>query len=142
MAVIKGLDSLMRKLNALGGNSEQAAIKGMQKATLLVEGDAKDLCAVDTGQLRNSINSKVEVSNGEVIGIVGTNVSHGAYVEFGTGQRGAASPQPPEVDVSYSQDWVGMEAQPFLYPALRQNKDNITKLISRELRREIRKLGG
>lgn len=164
MSTVLGLDSLMRKLNALGGNVDRALDKGVMKAGLLVEGDAKDLCTTDTGRLKNSIHTVMGgssdtftfkddsgkefagglASTGEDthVAIVGTNVEYSAMIEFGTGQKGMASPQPPGVNVSYTQDWVGMEAQPYLWPALQQNKDNIKAIISEELIKEIRKLGG
>jgi HK97 gp10 family phage protein len=144
MATIIGLDSLMRKLNALGGNSTQALTKGMYKSTALVEGDAKDLCAVDKGQTRNSIHSEVKVTFNEVKGSTGTNVEQAPYLEFGTGQRGAESPSPPKYDgqLGYREDWAGMPAQPFLYPAIQQNIDNIKEIMADELKKEIRRLGG
>lgn len=166
MQGVHGLDNLISKLSALGANANKCLDSAVMKAGLLVEGDAKDLCsAVDTGRLRNSIHTVIGgsaddysykdnnendfsgafSSTGEDthVAIVGTNVEYAAYVECGTGQRGDASPSPPKYDgASYKADWEGMEAQPFLWPALQQNKDEITKLISKELRREIRKLGG
>ena len=141
---IKGLNNLIRKINSLGGNSQKALEKGIKKATIHVQGDAKNLAPEDDGTLRNSIRAKT-VNKGDVIeGTVGTNLFYGPYVEFGTGQRGAGSPAPPKAPISlnYRQDWAGMEAQPFLYPALMQNKENVKKIVADELREEIRKLGG
>ena len=51
---IKGLDSLRRKLQSLGGELEQATEKGVEKATKTVQTAAKLLCPVDTGYLRES----------------------------------------------------------------------------------------
>lgn len=34
----------------------------------------------------------------------------------------------------YRQDWVGMPAQPFLYPAIKQNQDKIIGDVANELR--------
>ncbi len=140
---IRGMTSLLRKLEQLGGNSKKAVKKGVLKATHLVQGDAKDLCPVDEGQLRNSITAKVEETRKGVAGKIGTNVKHAPYVEFGTGQRGEASPSPPKSDknLSYRQDWAGMPAQPYLYPALKQNEDRVKEIVKEEIREEIRKLG-
>lgn len=44
---------------------------------------------------------------------------HAAYVEFGTGQRGAASGRYPG---GYDGDWPGMSAQPYMYPAAQTMK--------------------
>lgn len=142
---IKGLNSLIRKLDALGGNSQKALKTGIRKGTMLVQGDAKELAPVgDSGLLRNSIQANVEEKSGDIIGKVSTNIEYGPYVEFGTGQRGEASPSPPKSpeNLSYRQDWQGMDAQPYLYPALQQNKENVKKIVKEELKKEIRKLGG
>lgn len=142
--IIRGLDSLMRKIDALGGNSYKALKTGIHQGVKLVQGDAKDLAPADEGQLQNSIQGTVEEKSGAIIGKVSTNVEHAAYVEFGTGQRGENSPSPPKSpeNLSYRQDWAGMDAQPYLYPALQQNKGNIKQIAKEHLQKEIRKLGG
>lgn len=45
---------------------------------------------------------------------------HAAYVEFGTGQRGAASAGAAPGEGGYDPDWPGMCAQPYMYPAAQQ----------------------
>lgn len=59
---IKGLDSLRRKLQSLGGELEQATEKGVEKATKTVQTAAKLLCPVDTGYLRESIQTSLRGS--------------------------------------------------------------------------------
>jgi len=139
---IQGLDSLLRKLDQLGGNSKQALKKGVGKATKQVQGDAKELCPVDTGSLRNSIQSSVEEKSGSVIGKVGTNMEYAMYVEFGTGQGGinADIEAKKEIDLFYREDWTGMAPQPYLYPALKQNEERVKKIVKDELIQEIRKV--
>lgn len=123
---IKNLDRLLQKLDSLGGNSQKALKVGIHQATKLVQGDAKMLClATGRGHLRNSIQGETEERDGNIVGKVSTNVYYAPYVEFGTGQRGEASPSPPksDEDLNYRQDWAGMAAQPYLYPALKQNEE-------------------
>jgi len=79
-------------------------LKGMAKAVLIVERQAKEDCVVDTGRLRSSITSKVEQAEGDITGVVGTNVEYASFIEQGTSK---------------------MAAQPFLYPALESQKDRI-----------------
>ena len=62
---------------------EEAAIRALERCGLQAEGYAKDLCPVDTGNLRNSISHKVVDS--EPAAYIGTNAEYAAYVEFGTG---------------------------------------------------------
>lgn len=143
MSGVKGLDNLLRKLGALGGNSREALKVGILQAAKKVQGDAKELCPVgDSGQLRNSIQASVEENAGKVVGKVSTNVEYAPYVEFGTGQRGESSPSPPKYDgeLNYRQDWAGMPAQPYMYPAAKQNEEIVPKIVALHLRSEIRKL--
>lgn len=110
MATINGLDKLLKKLDALGGNSKKALKTGILQASKKVQGDAKELCISDNGQLRNSIDASVEEKGGDVVGKVSTNVEYAPYVEFGTGPVGRASPKdiPPGVDIQYRVDgwWI------------------------------------
>lgn len=55
---------------------ENLLLKGMEKALLVVEADAKKNCPVDEGRLRASITHETEVGNEEVKGRVGTNVEY------------------------------------------------------------------
>ncbi|MEK5038977.1 HK97-gp10 family putative phage morphogenesis protein [Sporosarcina sp. FSL K6-3457] len=145
MSQIKGLDSLMKKLDNLGGNSHKSLKVGIRKANKMVQGEAKLLAPVgDSGLLRNSIEEKTEEKNGVITGKVSTNLYYGPYVEFGTGQRGEGSPSPPKSpeNLNYRQDWAGMEAQPFLYPALKNHKDRAVGIVKEQLKKDIQKMGG
>lgn len=141
---IRGLDSLIRKLNRLGGNVDDCMYMGIGKSMTVIEGDAKDLCPVDKGELRDSIHSDTKKQDGEIKGTCGTNKEYSAYVEYGTGQRGLDSPSPPKAPIGdgYREDLAGMAAQPYLYPSLMQNKDLVKELCAEELSEEIRRLGG
>ncbi len=136
---IKNLSSLLSKLNQISENSNEILEKSMGKNIKLVQGEAKTLCPVDNGDLINSINTKVESTQTGVRGIVYTNSDHAAYVEFGTGKRGSASPSPPksDTDISYNEDWTGMDAQPYLYPALKNNKETVINRIAADIKKSI-----
>ncbi|MCG7406779.1 HK97 gp10 family phage protein [Paenibacillus sp. ACRRX] len=144
MTSLSNLGHLVAKLDALGGNSQRALKLGIQQAAAQVQGDAKMLAPSRDGRLRGSIQAKVKERGDTVVGEVSTNVEYAVYVEFGTGQRGEASPSPPKSpeDVRYRQDWAGMQAQPYLYPALKQNDTVVKRLIGKQLRKQIRELGG
>lgn len=60
---------------------ERAAIRGLIKASLLVEGQAVLLAPVDKGGLRDSIGYKVDES--ELVAYIGTNCEYAVYVEYG-----------------------------------------------------------
>ena len=139
---MKNLDRLIRKLDKLGGNAHEAVKKGVGQATKLVQGDAKMLAPRDTGDLAQSIIESVTFDGDEVVGKVSTNIEWGSYVEFGTGQRGEASNYEGDVDLSYRQDWAGMDAQPYMYPAINQNRKEIPQIVANEVKKEIKRLGG
>lgn len=143
MSSIEGIDKLLSKLNSLGVNGEKVLEKSIRKNINFVKGEAKTLCPVDTGELRNSINSKVEKDSSGIAATVSTNLEYAAYQEFGTGQRGESS-GPPKYDgsLSYRQDWKGIPAQPFIYPALKNNEDRILEDIKGDLKTEIRSISG
>lgn len=153
---INGVDSLMKKFNALGGNANKVLETSIAKQTKLVQGEAKDLCPVDSGDLQQRIYTDVKSQQSKVIGKVFTNVEYAAYVEFGTGKKGEESggdkyPGP----LSYRQDkwlanipdvgyrWVeGQAAQPYLYPALKNNEELVKKNIASDLEKKIREVAG
>ena len=124
-----------RHLNSIN----DALISGVSKAPLLVQGSAKNKAPVDSGTLRQSIRAdkaKIQVDN--VTATVSTNLEYAPYVEFGTGSRGQSTNTNTEVEVSYRSDWRGNKAQPFLWPALRENRNNSIKIIKEEVRKAVK----
>lgn len=67
----------------------------MEKACLIVERYAREGAPVDTGRLRASITHEVEHENGQIIGIVGSNVDYAPWMEEGTGTFTGHSPHYP-----------------------------------------------
>ena len=124
MAVeIKGLDSLMAKLNAMGGNVLDALGKAVEQTTQEAISDAEANVAVDTGMLKQSIvhGSDVVYNTDSVTGIVGTSAYYAIYQEMGT---------------------VKMAAHPFLMPALNANKSTFEQLARKELETAIKRTAG
>lgn len=101
---VKGAEKLMRQLNTLG-NINPVVEKAVRKETLRVQRNAVLLCPVNHGELRQSIKTKVEATEGMVAGTVYTNKKHAAFVEFGTGPVGQDNHEgiSPEVNPAYSQ---------------------------------------
>ena len=82
--------------------------QNMEKACLLVEGDAKRMCPVDTGRLRSSLAHEIEKKGNEVIGRIGTNVVYGVFQEYGSSTQSGT---------------------PYLRPALEKNKGKIKQIL-------------
>ena len=114
--------------------------KAMNKATTMVHGSAENLAPVDTGELAGSIHMEVKKLPTGWQGRVYTNLEYAMYVEFGTGNKGDGS-YPYKIDgvtLAYKQDWAGMKAQPYMYPALKKNEKRIRKLFKEEVKEELR----
>lgn len=150
---INGVESLLSKLDKLGGNSEEVLYKSLQKQGELVKSEAKTLCPVKSGDLRKSIRKSTKRYKGKIVSRVYTNSDHAAYVEFGTGKVGEITNKNNNVNVAYKQDkwrvnipnvgyrWIdGQPAQPYLYPALKNNEDRIMKNIKEDLKKAIREV--
>ena len=138
MAQIENLDRLLKKLEKLDNIDLDEVLN---KACILVENDAKKKCPVDKGQLRNSITHEVE----GIEAVVGTNTEYAPYVEIGTGIF--SSEGTGRQDKWSSQDaeghWhstVGQKPQPFLNPALDENRKEIIQLFREELKKGVQNL--
>ena len=126
---IKGLDAVFKKLDSVIGIEKVE--KNMQKACAIVERAAKENAPKDTGELRRSISSRVEVdANGDVTGLVFSPLEYAPYVEYGTGLF-AESGGRKDVPWCYQDDegnWhstSGMKPHPYLRPALNDNRIKI-----------------
>lgn len=71
--------------------------KGLLRVGMRVQNAAREMCPVDTGRLRSSIQHKPGQDRNGFYVEVGTNVDYAAFVEFGTSRQ---------------------RAQPYLRPAL------------------------
>ena len=128
MIKFEGLDEVLEEIESLADTGELEATLG--KACALVERSAKELAPKDTGALRRSITSKVEGTEG----IIYTPLEYAPYIEYGTGlfaENGGRA----DVPWNYKDDkgeWhstSGIKPQPFMRPALNQNRENIIRLI-------------
>ncbi len=113
-------------------------IAGVKAAQGLIVQEAKDLCPVDTGFLRDSITAGEPDETGKsVVGTVVASAPYAGYVEYGTGQRGASSagagPYP------YNPKWPGQAAQPFLRPALDSTRTVVREAFASSLSVELKK---
>ena len=153
MSSIIGIETLLKRLNSLGGNVEETLYTSIAKQAMMVQGEAKELCPVDTGDLRNSIKVNTKKNKNKIVGTVSTNSDHAAYVEFGTGKVGERTNKNTNVNVSYKQDkwlanipdvgprWVeGQPAQPYLYPALKNNEEKILENIKADVKQAIKEV--
>lgn len=106
---------------------EQAARLSVEQGAYAVLETAESIVPVDTGELRDS--GSVELIEGGVrpSAAVVFDSEHAAYVEYGTGDRGAASPGAG--DGPYTPGWPGMAAEPYLRPSLDIERPHIVEIF-------------
>lgn len=149
---IKNVDRLIQRFNQVANMDLKDT---MVKAVTLVHGEAKSLAPVDTGNLAGSIHMEVKANKRKLEGRVFTNLEYAPYVEFGTGSKGNGT-YPHKVKglkLSYKDDpWVytpdggetfyyteGQVAQPYMYPALKNNEKKIKKLFQDSISQQLAK---
>lgn len=132
---VEGIENVLERLKGL---SPEQVKENMGLACALVERAAKQKAPKGTGELRNSITSKVDEINGVVVGTVYTPLEYAPYVEFGTGifaEEGGRT----DVPWHYQDDegeWhstSGQHPQPFLRPALNENREQIKRALKEGL---------
>ena len=130
---VKGVDELIVKLNNMADESKIQQQLGL--ACALVERSAKMKAPKDTGALRRSITSKVD----GLTGIVFTPLEYAPYVECGTGLFAENGAGRKDVPWNYQDDkgeWHstrGQKPQPFMRPALNENRTEIIRIIKEGL---------
>ena len=133
----EGLDKIIDKIEDFDDVREMTS--AMQDACNLVEGAAKDKAPKDTGALRRSITSNVEVTGNSIEGIVFTPLEYAPYQEYGTGLfaengNGRKTPWVYMDDKGNYHYTRGQHPQPYMRPALQENKDKIINIIKGALK--------
>jgi HK97 gp10 family phage protein len=129
---LEGINDL---LSTLGEMADLTQLEGaLGQACALVERSAKQKAPKGTGELRRSITSKVEKNGSDIQGVIYTPLEYAPYVEFGTGLF-AESGGRQDVPWNYQDDkgeWhstSGMKPQPYMRPALNENREEILKKL-------------
>lgn len=127
---IKGASEIIVKLQDMKNLSKLKP--AINKCLAVVEASAKALCPVDTGALRNSIHIRsAKLAGKQLEGVVYTSKEYAMYVEYGTGKRGDGSfPYSLDGALSYDSEWAGQVAQPYMTPALLNNRRAIEFIMT------------
>lgn len=134
MAEVKfeGVENIVQKFEEIGDTSK---LRGaVQKACALVERTAKQKAPKDTGALRNSIQSRVEESGGDIVGVVFSPLEYAPYIEYGTGlfaeEGGRKTPWLYEDEETGEKIFTrGQKPQPYMRPALNENRERIIEIL-------------
>lgn len=133
---IENLDAVVKMLE--GTIDNEKVKESLGRACAVVEASAKTKAPKGTGELRRSITSEVRNINGEPEGVVFTPLEYAPYAEYGTGlfaEEGGRT----DVPWSYQDDegeWhstSGQHPQPYMRPALNENKKKIAQILKEGL---------
>lgn len=132
MIKFDGLEEVLESIESLADTTNLEAALG--RACAVVERQAKQNAPKGNGDLRNSITSRTE----NLEGVIYTPLEYAPYVEFGTGLF-AESGGRLDVPWNYKDDegnWhstSGMKPQPYLRPALNDNRETIVRILKEGL---------
>ena len=125
---LEGIEDVLKSLSEMEDTQQIQTTIG--KACAVIERAAKQKAPKGNGELRRSITSKVEGTEGTVF----TPLLYAPYVEFGTGLF-AEEQGRQDVPWCYKDDkgeWhttYGMHPQPFMRPALNENREQILQIL-------------
>ena len=125
---VEGMEDILESLELL--ISTPNIQEALGKACAIVERAAKQKAPKGNGELRRSITSRVE----DTEGIVYTPLEYAPYVEYGTGlfaEKGGRQDGPwcYQDDEGNWHTTSGMKPQPFMRPALNENRERILRMI-------------
>lgn len=132
---IDGLDTVLNVLTGLVDDEAIHAALGIACATVERSAKIKAQAFKGTGELSRSIESRIEGN----AGIVFTPLEYAPYVEYGTGLFAEGGNGRQDVPWSYKDDkgeWYttsGQHPQPFMRPALYENREKIKRILKGEL---------
>lgn len=128
---LEGLEDILANLEIV---TDERLKQSMRKACALVEGEARKKAPKGDGQLRRSITSEVHEDATEIVGIISTPLEYAPYVEYGTGlfaENGGRNEVPWHYkdDKGNWQSTSGMKPQPYMRPALNENREEVKRII-------------
>jgi HK97 gp10 family phage protein len=132
-SLVIGTEELIKSLDGLAQKIQNRILRqAITQGCNVLKRTAKELAPIDTGTLRKSLVSKVKTSKNNTTGKIG------------------GSPDKVTVDGKQHVAWrylhlvelgtTHSKAQPFLAPALAQEKDKVYNLIAQKIQEGIAKL--
>lgn len=110
------ISKLEKRLNKLVNDIDEASKNTIKDNIPKIRDCAKDLCPVDSGDLRDSITDRYEDEAHCPSGEVYTNKDYAHFVEFGTVKRAP---------------------QPYMYPAYKEYEDFIMQYLINSINKSI-----
>lgn len=141
MSEVQGLEDILKRIDDIADTDNIKVAMG--KCCALVERTAKQTTNSfrDTGTLTNSIQSEVQSDGWNITGIIFTPVEYAPYVEYGTGlfaEKGNGRKTPWSYEDEKTGERIftrGQKPQPYLRPALFENREKITKILEESVKK-------
>ncbi len=139
----KSLNAFYKYLKDLEGDVADYVRAEVEDAMLSIESEAVSNVKVQSGALKQSIQSTpMKVSKNQISGGVEVGANYAPYVEFGTG----TSVKIPTELVQFASEFIGdgirevnLPARPFFYPEVFKQRTELPKNIERTLTTLLKK---
>ena len=139
----KSLNAFYKYLKGLEDNVADYVRAEVEDAMLSIESEAVSNVKVQSGALKQSIQSTpIKVSKNQITGGVEVGAYYAPYVEFGTG----TSVKIPTELVQFASEFIGdgirevnLPARPFFYPEVFKQRTELPKNIERTLTTLLKK---
>jgi hypothetical protein len=139
----QSLNVFYKYLKDLEGDVADYVRAEVEDSMLAIENHAANQVAVDTGALKNSIQSMpIKVSKNQITGGVEVGAAYAPYVEFGTGTKVKVPSELSDFAAQYKGDGikeVNLPARPFFYPEVFKQRTELPKNIERTLKKLLDK---
>lgn len=139
----QSLNAFYKYLKDLEGDVADYVRAEIEDSILTIETDAANDVPVDTGALKNSIQSTpIKATKDQITGGVEVGANYSPYVEFGTGTRVKVPSELSAFASQYKGDGikeVNLPARPFFYPAVYKQRQELPKNIERTLKKLFEK---
>ena len=112
------LDQIFERLAKWGNEVVNVNEEALTEALEIICAAAKQNAPVDTGTLRDSIRIRKRRRGNTVMGTVGSSLDYAPPIEFGTSK---------------------MEAQPYLYPAIKNNRARVREIFAKKQRELLKR---
>jgi HK97 gp10 family phage protein len=133
----QSLNAFYKYLKDLEGQVADYVRAEIEDSMLSIETDAASDVPVDTGALKNSIQSTpIKATKNQITGGVEVGAEYSPYIEFGTGSRVKVPNELSDFAAQYKGAGikeVNLPARPFFYPAVWKQRQELPKNIERTL---------
>lgn len=132
------MDGLIKRLERAAAEIETAVSREMERVARDGMEIARGMAPVGDGSGGRHLVDSFSCQARGLTAVVQVTNDHAAYVEFGTGRRGAMSAGVSPAAPGYDGDWPGMAAQPYMYPMAQRMRGEFPERMAGAAREALR----